>query len=247
MKVLILANGAPPSQALLHRLAAAHDLFIATDGAIHQAALLGVTPDIVSGDFDSVRLDEARAAFPQAQFIATPDQDQADLEKALGVARQHGANRVTIVGAAGGRIDHLLGNFSLLLRYHTQWNLSIMDDGSEVRALSGTDETPGEWKIPTQPNDLISLISLDGLAHVTVAEVRWPLADFPLPVGTLGISNRAAGEAVTVQVRGGVVFICHLFPDRSPAPNSGGVRGEKKASFIPTPPELGAGGRSDAS
>ena len=59
---------------------------------------------------------------------------------------------------------------------------------------------------------LISLLSLDGLARVTVAGVRWPLTDFLLPVGTLGISNRAAGEEVTVQVRGGAIFVCHLFP-----------------------------------
>ena len=212
MKVLILANGNPPSRALLHRLAAAHDLLIATDGAVHQASLLGVPPHIVSGDFDSARLDEARAAFPNAKFLATPDQDQADLEKALGVARQQGATAVTIVGAAGGRIDHLLGNFSLLLRYHTELLLSIIDDGSEVRALSGTDETPGEWQIQTQPNDLISLISLDGLARVTVNGVRWPLTNFLLPVGTLGISNRAVGEEVTIQVRSGAIFVCHLFP-----------------------------------
>ena len=216
MKVLILANGAPPSRALLHQLLTTHDLLLATDGAVHQAAALGVTPNIVSGDFDSVRWEEAQTAFPEAEFRATPNQDQADLEKALGVAREQGAEAVTVVGAAGGRIDHLLGNFSLLLRYHTELPLSIVDDGSEVRALSGTDEAPGEWQIQTQPDDLISVISLDGRARVTLEGVRWPLQDFPLPVGTQGISNRATGEKAIVRVSGGAVLVCHLVMPTEP-------------------------------
>lgn len=210
MKALILANGSPPSRALLHQLTAAHELFLVTDGAVHHAADLAVIPDIICGDFDSMRVGEAQAAFPKAEFVATPNQFQADLEKAIAVARQRGATTITMTGAAGGRIDHLLGNFSLLRRYHTEIELSIVDDGSEVRAISGSDAVPGLWHSQTQPNDLISLISLDGTARATIRGVRWPLEDFLLPIGTLGISNVAIGDNATVEVRGGAIFVCHL-------------------------------------
>ena len=63
MRVLILANGDPPSPDLLRRLAAGHDLFLAVDGAVRFAAQAGVTPHMISGDFDSV---------------ATPEQHRAD-------------------------------------------------------------------------------------------------------------------------------------------------------------------------
>ena len=65
MRTLILANGEPPSAELLARLAAEHDLFLATDGAARTAACLGVCPDIVSGDFDSLDLRAARQCNPK--------------------------------------------------------------------------------------------------------------------------------------------------------------------------------------
>ncbi len=210
MRVLILANGEPPSEALARRLAVEHDLLLATDGAAHRAAGMGIAPDIVCGDFDSVRLEVARVEFPKAAFIPTPDQDQADLEKALHVAREQGATAITIIGAAGGRMDHTLGNFSLLLRYHAEVLLAIVDDLGEVRAISGTDDTPGEWQIAATPGDTISLLSFGGTARATILGVQWPLLDYRLPIGTQGISNVAMEEQVTVQARGGALIVCWL-------------------------------------
>jgi thiamine pyrophosphokinase len=211
MNILILTNGDPPTGDFLRRLSDRHNVLIAADGAAHTAATLGVTPNIVCGDFDSVRMDDARAAFPHAEFITTPDQDMADLEKAIQVARDRGATAITITGAAGGRIDHTLANFTLLLRYGPEFPISIVDAGSEVRALAGTDKSPGEWTVTTQPGDTISLISFDGHARATILGVRWPLHDHRLPVGTFSVSNRATSDHVSIQVRGGAVVACHLF------------------------------------
>lgn len=207
MKVLILANGDPPPGAGLRRLAAAHDLVIATDGAAHAASARGVAPAIISGDFDSLRLQEARTAFPDAEFLETPDQNFGDLEKAVRLARERGAASVTLTGTQGGRADHLLGNFSLLWRYASEFPLRIVEDGSETRALTDMDE----WAPATRPGDRISLISLDGAARVTVRGVQWPLEDFRLPAGTQGISNRALGTKAWIEARGGVLLACHLF------------------------------------
>jgi len=214
MKVLILANGDPPPAAGLRRLAAAHDLVIATDGAAHAAAARGVAPAIISGDFDSLRLEEARAAFPDAEFLRTPDQDLGDLEKAVRLARERGAASITLTGTGGGRVDHQLGNFSLLWRYASEFPLRIVEDGSETRALAGTNDRndrAGAWALATRPGDRVSLISLDGAARVTVRGVQWPLEDFPLPAGTQGVSNRALGTQVAIEARGGVLLACHLF------------------------------------
>jgi thiamine pyrophosphokinase len=210
MRTLILANGEPPTRELARQLVAEHDLLVATDGAAHRALVLGLTPHIVCGDFDSVRLAEARAALPQTEFIATPDQDRADLEKAIQVARDRGATAITITGAAGGRIDHTLAGFALLLRYHGEIPIRIVDDGSEVWAVSGPPEAPVAYRFAATPGDTISLLSLDGQARVTVAGVNWPLENHPLAVGTHGISNVATADQIQLQVRGGTVLVCRL-------------------------------------
>jgi thiamine pyrophosphokinase len=220
MRILILTNGDPPSAELAQRLAADHDLLMAADGAAHRAVGLGLIPDIICGDFDSIRLEVARVEFPSATFLPTPDQDWADLEKAILLARERGADSITILGASGGRIDHTLANFALLLRYHAEIALQIVDDHSVVRALSGTEEAPGELVLTTQPGDIVSLISLGGTARATITGVQWPLNAVLLPIGTHGISNRATADRVTVRARGGALLVCHLCNPPNPLPPS---------------------------
>ena len=211
MRTLILANGTPPSRALAQKLAASHEALIATDGAAHQAAALEIAPDIICGDFDSVEMAEAKRALPQAEWVPTPDQDKTDLEKAILLALSRGATEINILGANGGRIDHTLANFALLLRYHRQIFLRIVEDGAEAWAVSGAQSVPGVSIFATRPGDTVSLISPDGAARVSVSGVRWPLTDFPLPVGSLGVSNEATGEQATVTASGGAILVCHLF------------------------------------
>ncbi len=205
-RVLILANGDSPSASLLARLSATHDLILATDGAAHYALEHGIEPHIVCGDFDSVHLERVQSVLPHTEFVTTPNQDRADLEKALHLARERGAESVTITGAAGGRVDHLLANFILLLQYHTEFSLRIVDDASEVRAISEGAET----LLNTTPGDTISLISPSGNARVSLTGVQWVLEDYLLPTGTMGVSNVAISEQVAVKVQGGTLFLCHL-------------------------------------
>lgn len=221
MNVLILLNGTPPSKELLTRLTASHDLLFVTDGAVYAAGERGISPDIVCGDFDSVSVDTARRLFPNAEIVPTPDQHLADGEKALRLAWERGSIGITLTGTMGGRMDHGLGHVALLLRYGTDLSLRIREDGAETKALSGRDDTPGQWVVATRPGDTISLLSLTGEVRVTVLGVQWPLDDYPLPVGTQGLSNKATGERVTIQARGGTLIACHLFPELGPGADAG--------------------------
>ncbi len=207
MRVLILANGEPPSEMLLARLAAEHDLCIAVDGAALKSVRLGTLPDIVSGDFDSLDLDAARLALPDAEFLPTPDQNQTDLEKAFRIARERGASEITIAGAAGGRIDHTLGNFSRLLRWREElpdFPIAVVEDGSEVRAVNG------EITLATELGDAVSLLSYDGRARVSISGVRWPLDNHLLPIGVGGLLNEAVAPEVKITAAGGSILVCHL-------------------------------------
>ena len=210
MRVLILANGEMPPAEWAQRIAAEHDLVLATDGAAHKAVELGLTPNIVCGDFDSIRLETAQADFPQAYFLATPDQEQADLEKALAVAKEQGATAVTLVGATGNRLDHTLAAFAILLRHHQELSIVLRTPDTTVLALSGTADTPGECTLTTVPDDTISLLSFDGQACITLTGVRWPLFEESLQFATRGVSNRAVADRVQVRVHGGAILVCRL-------------------------------------
>jgi thiamine pyrophosphokinase len=208
-RVLILANGDPPSAARLASLVAEHDLLLTTDGAARKAQALGQRPDIISGDFDSLSLQKAQSEFPLSEIIPTPDQNYGDLEKAIGIARERGATAITMTGATGGRLDHTLGAVALLLSAHPALTLSLVDDISETRAVSSRDNSLAEWAFPATPGDIVSIVSFDGRARATLEGVQWPLRDHLVPIGTLGISNRAIAERVVIQVHGGAVIVCH--------------------------------------
>lgn len=210
MRVLILANGEPPDREWAQRIAAEHDLILATDGAAHRAVRLGLTPDIVCGDFDSIRMEVAREECPNARFVPTLDQEQADLEKALMVAQDQGATAVTVIGATGNRLDHTLAAFAILLRHHRELPIALLTPDTSVIALSGTTDAPGATTLTTEPDDTISLLSFDGKASITLTGVRWPLFDETLEFATRGVSNRAVADRVHVRVSGGAILVCRL-------------------------------------
>ena len=211
MRVLIMANGDPPSMRSARAAVAQHDLLIAVDGAAHVASALGLKPGLICGDFDSMDRGVAEIEFPNAEFVETPDQYLADLEKALLLARERGATEIAMIGAGGGRVDHSLSAIALLVRYCGEIALTLLDDGSAMRAVSGTADAPGALHLETRPGETVSLIAFAPENRVSISGVRWPLEDVRLPVGTRGVSNVATGESVLVEVTVGVVMVCHLW------------------------------------
>ena len=211
MRVLILANGDPPTAAVARSAAARHDLLIATDGAAHSAATLGLTPDIICGDFDSIDLDAAQAQFPNAEFTKLFNQNLADLEKAILLAIERGSEAITILGACGGRVDHSLATMALLVRYHSEIAVSLEHDRSAVRVVSGAISSPGRLNLATKSQDTVSLVAFSPTESVSITGVEWPLLQAPLPVGTQGVSNVALGDRVDIEVHSGCVIVCHLW------------------------------------
>ena len=204
-RALILANGDPPSPALAQRIAREADIRIVADGAVHKAVPLGIAPDILCGDFDSVDMEAARRSFPSVAVVPTPDQDFADLEKAILVALQRGAMEAAILGALGGRMDHTLSSFALLSRYAGMLSLRLLDDRGATWVIRGKERQ----SFAASPGDTVSLITFTG-ADVSITGVEWPLDRFMLDPGTHGVSNVAAQTEVTVRVDMGTVFITHL-------------------------------------
>ncbi len=175
MRVLILANGAPPGRETAQLLASRHDLIIAVDGAIYAAAKIGLTPDILTGDFDSVRLEAVCADYPKLRVIRTPDQDKSDLEKAVDTACDLGATDITVTGT------HLAGGWTT--RWETPPSLltacapiCLADDFGTVRAARNNGIAETILALQTSAGDTVSLITFDPDTSVSIAGVHWPLS-----------------------------------------------------------------------
>src|SRR4051812_39015021 len=112
---IVLAGGDLVEPDIKARLPVADDV-IAADSGLHQAEILDLTVTHIVGDFDSAKPSAVDAAVANGATVERHPaaKDATDLELALHAARDRGADRITVVGGAGGRLDHYLANVALL-------------------------------------------------------------------------------------------------------------------------------------
>lgn len=211
MNTLIILNGYSEIPALLADTLGEFALIIVTDGAVNSLPAW-ITPHVICGDFDSTDPRRSRERFPDAEIVELPDQSSSDLEKALNLALARGATQITLTKSHGGRIDHFLSVISSLVTYHTKVNISVVEDQSVTWVVSPDSISGASKRVRTTPGDLISALPLTPKAVVSLRNTEWPLECATITAGTGGVSNRAIGPEVQVEVHQGTICLCHLGP-----------------------------------
>ncbi|MFN2322443.1 MAG: thiamine diphosphokinase, partial [Trueperaceae bacterium] len=118
MRAVVLVGGAVIATATLRARLVGCDLVIAADGGLRHAAALGLVPDLLVGDLDSVDA-AVLAAHPGLESERHPtDKDALDLELALDAAAARGAGRITVVGGLSGRLDQTLATVLVVQARH---------------------------------------------------------------------------------------------------------------------------------
>ncbi len=207
MRAVIVANGELTAHARLQAIWERAELRIAADGGARNARLfLERAPHVVVGDMDS--LDEETRGWLEkcsCEFIRHPRaKDETDLELALRLAQERGAEEITILGAFGGRVDQFLANVLLLTQ---ERNCKIVDAASEMWVGKGNEEIKGN------KGDIVSLIPLDKTVEgITTHGLEYLLEAETLERGsTRGISNVMLEERAAVSWSYGTLLLAHLF------------------------------------
>lgn len=236
MRALIVADGEVPSRAALDAGWPGWDaeiaLVVAADGGWGKAATLGLRPDLLVGDADS--LPEERFGALAADGVAIERspaaKDESDAELALLAALRRGATHVTILGALGGqRFDHALANVGLLaLPDPAAAHVELLDATTRVRLLAApaggaapaAGEAAAHADLSGEVGDLVSLLPLGEPAiGVTTAGLLYPLTDETLPPGPArGLSNVRVAPRAEVALRRGHLLIVET---RATASNTG--------------------------
>ena len=111
-RTIIIANGHLSNPGEARQRIRPGDQVICADGGTRHAQAMGITPDIIVGDLDSLAQglhSELEAA--GVRFEVYPARkDETDLELALRLAINEGATEIEMLAMLGGRLDQSLAN-----------------------------------------------------------------------------------------------------------------------------------------
>jgi thiamine pyrophosphokinase len=207
-RIWIFANGVLPDIERLRVLVRPEDRLFAADGGQHYLARLGLKPERVIGDLDSLTVAEVSGLERDGVILERypVDKDETDLELAIRRALQENCRDIRIAGALGGRLDQTLGNLFMLANPDLIGRDVRLEDGIEevflIRAQAVVEGNPGE---------LVSLLPLGGAAlGVTTQGLKYPLYGETLyPEATRGISNVLLSDSAEVRLEQGLLICIH--------------------------------------
>lgn len=206
MKVLIVSGGHIDDDFTLDWMKAnEYEMMIAADAGMDFLYRNKIIPDVIAGDFDSVN-EESYAFFskqPEVEIIRlNPIKDDTDGEFVIREAIRRGASDITILGATGTRLDHVLGNMYLLgIGLEENVPIRILDAHNRIRMIEKEVTLIRE----EQFGKYVSFLPVAGAAKgVTLKGFKYTLNNAQVECfSSLGISNEIVEETASVSIAEG--------------------------------------------
>lgn len=233
-KCIILAAYKIENEKIPLEIISKGDFIICADGGRRHAAKMGITPDVILGDFDSSPEIESseierceKNIFPAKQaaeigdinsrnisaenltkpeIIRLPaEKDDTDTAAAIKLGLVRGYEEFYIFGGIGGRIDHTIGNI-VLLKYLADKGCRgvIVGDDAEITMVKD-----GGTELKKGKYKYLSVLAFGGDAEgVTLSGVKYPLQDYNLANNyPLGVSNEITEDTAQISVKSGTLLI----------------------------------------
>ena len=184
------------------------DFIIAADKGLLYLQNLGITPNLVIGDFDSL------GYIPRAKRVSRHpvNKDASDMELALQRAANYRHTDIYVYGGIGGRLDHTLANLQLFAAYSERgFYVTGIAEGFAIRCVTGPD-------VFTLPDNVekgtVSVFAANDRAEGVIERgLEYSLDDEPLTNRTsLGLSNELIGQEATIAVESGTLYVFYPLP-----------------------------------
>ncbi len=201
MKACIVCNGEIDDYAWAASRVMDCDLLIAADGGADHLHKMGIMPHVIIGDMDSITSAAVENAKGVERISFSKEKDKTDAELAVALAIDRGAGSIELWGAAGGRLDHTLGNISLTAKYAGK--IKIRTTGTTLEAVGHRQKC----RITALPGSVVSLIPFPTARGVTTEGLKYSLKKEDLSSGTRGISNLLCLSDATISVGGGLLLV----------------------------------------
>ena len=176
-----------------------NDLVIAADGGVIHVEKLGIQPDVILGDFDSL------GYVPQGARVYPVEKDDTDSMLAVRLGLEAGCKRFLLYGALDGpRLDHTVANMQTLLYLANHGAKGFLIGRNQI-ITTIREET---MVVPKAFTGIFSLFCMGQAAEgITLRNLKYCLEDGTLDSGfPLGVSNHFTGAEASVTVKTGTLL-----------------------------------------
>lgn len=168
-----------------------------------------IMPSYIVGDFDSVDKKIAdyyrdETEVPIREF--NPVKDASDTEIAIRLAMTLGCDEMLILGATGGRIDHLWANVQCLaIPFKAGIDAKILDSQNRIRLIGG--ETVLKKEESYGPYFSVFPLGRE-IFNFSITGAKYPLKNHTLTsYDSLCVSNSIEDEQVVISFIDGIVIL----------------------------------------
>lgn len=208
--VIVTSAARQQDPSYIRRFAAPGTPLVCADGGAAVVLGLGLRPNLVVGDLDSLNdADRYRAQALCPIRVHPVRKDKTDTHLALEAAFDYGPDEVVVCGAFGDRADHNAGLLALVAGLGPRPRVVLRDARQEAFFVRPGPPCP----ITGTAGDVVSLIPFTPVVtRVTTTGLSYPLTEGALRWGeTLGVSNEMLGSEASVTIAGdGLLLVVHL-------------------------------------
>ena len=196
MRAVIIGSGSIKDYEYIKSKIRENDYIICADGGYDHAVKMGLAPDILIGDFDSVL--ELPKTSEKIEYPAR--KDFTDGELAVKYAVEHGFDDVLLLAMTGDRADHTITDILLLAQCKKG---CIADDNNEIYLLRDSVTISGNT------GDTVSIVPVGGdVCGITTTNLEYPLCNETLYFGeSRGVSNVMTANECTITAKKGMGLV----------------------------------------
>ena len=176
------------------------DYVIAADGGLRHTQTLGITPDLIIGDFDSLGF------VPEGANVHPVEKDDTDAMLAVRRGLELGYREFLLYGSLDGpRLDHTVANFQTLQFLADRGAIGCLVGKSTLAAVIKN----GSLRFPAGLEGTVSVFCSGSAARgVTLEGLYYPLENGELTPGfPLGASNHFTGKEAVIRVEDGSLLV----------------------------------------
>ena len=172
---------------------------IAADGGLTQCRTVGITPDLIIGDFDSLGQVQSGENVIRLPVV----KDDTDTIAAVKLALERGYRKFLLFGCTGGRLSHTLANLQTLTFIAKRGGIGFLVDKEEVATV-----TCKGINFDRGAQGFVSVFAAEGSVTLSESGLQYTVegqtltADFPL-----GVSNAFIGQEAVISIREGSALI----------------------------------------